>query len=282
MGPARAFLRFICFSHTIFAFPFALSAMLTAAHGIPSRRIFLLIIAAMVFARTAAMTFNRVTDWELDKRNPRTAYRHLVVSQPVAIAACTISSLSFIATAWLINRLCLMLSPVALGIVFFYSLTKRFTHASQFFLGLALSVAPVGAWSAVTGELAPPSLILALSVFLWVAGFDMIYAIQDVEVDQRDGLGSMVVLLGVSKSLRLAKWLHIGMLLSLAFFGWAERFGFPYAIALGLISWMLMYWHLMVGRSIEAANWALSNAVVGLLLTAGIFADLYWKSNSHS
>jgi len=101
-------------------------------------------------------------------------------------------------------------------------------------------------------------------------------------VDQRDGLGSMVVLLGVSKSLRLAKWLHIGMLLSLAFFGWAERFGFPYAIALGLISWMLMYWHLMVGRSIEAANWALSNAVVGLLLTAGIFADLYWKSNSHS
>jgi 4-hydroxybenzoate polyprenyltransferase len=281
VGSVRAFLQFICFSHTIFALPFALSAMLIAAHGFPSRRIFLLIIVAMVFARTAAMTFNRVMDWELDKRNPRTAYRHLLVSQPVAIAACAISSLSFIATTWLINRLCLMLSPLALGIVFFYSLTKRFTYASQFFLGLALSVVPIGAWNAVTGEFALPSLILALCVFLWVAGFDMIYAVQDVEVDRREGLKSMVVLLGVPASLHIAKWLHMGMLLSLGFFGWMEQFGFSYAIALGLIFWILVYRHFVVNCSAKAANWALSNATVGLLLMAGVFMDFYWKSNLH-
>jgi 4-hydroxybenzoate polyprenyltransferase len=234
---------------------------------------------AMVFARTAAMTFNRVMDWELDKRNPRTAYRHLLVGQPVAIAACVISSFSFIATTWLINRLCLVLSPLALGVVFFYSLTKRFTYASQFFLGLALSVVPIGAWNAVTGEFALPPLILALCIFLWVAGFDIIYAVQDLEVDRREGLKSMVVLLGIPASLRIAKWLHMGMLLPLSFFGWVERFGFSYAIALGLIFWILVYRHFMVDCSVKAANWALSNAAVGLLLMAGVFMDFYWKSS---
>jgi 4-hydroxybenzoate polyprenyltransferase len=121
------FLSFIRFSHTIFALPFALGSMFVAAHGLPSFRVFALVVLAMIFARTAAMTFNRLADWEIDKRNPRTAGRHKLVSKRMAIVACLISALFFGATAWMINPLCFALSPVALVIVFFYSLTKRFT-----------------------------------------------------------------------------------------------------------------------------------------------------------
>ena len=181
------FLSFIRFSHTIFALPFALGSMFVAAHGLPSFRVFALVVMAMVFARTAAMTFNRLADWEIDKRNPRTAGRHKLVSKRLAIGACLLSALSFVGTAWMINPLCFALSPVALLIVFFYSLTKRFTHGAQFFLGLALGVAPIGAWIAVTGSFAMPPLVLGASVLCWVAGFDIIYATQDLDVDRREG-----------------------------------------------------------------------------------------------
>ena len=144
--------------------------MFVAADGLPSFRAFALVVLAMVFARTAAMTFNRLADWEIDKRNPRTAGRHKLVSKPVAIGACVVSALLFVVTAWLINPLCFALSPVALAIVFFYSLTKRFTHGAQFFLGLALAVAPIGAWLAVTGSFALPPIALGASVLCWVAG----------------------------------------------------------------------------------------------------------------
>ena len=153
-------LTFIRFSHTVFAMPFALGAMLVAASGLPSPRIFGMVVLAMVFARTSAMTFNRLADWELDKRNPRTAGRHKLVSKPVAVGMLLASSAAFIVTTWGINSLCFFLSPVALLIVFFYSLTKRFTASAQFFLGLALAVAPVGAWLAVTGSFALPPLVL--------------------------------------------------------------------------------------------------------------------------
>src|SRR4029077_14379714 len=189
----RRFLTFVRFSHTIFALPFALGSMFVAAHGLPSPRIFNLIVLAMVFARTAAMTFNRLADWEIDKRNPRTEGRHRLVSKSFAMAACVSSAILFVATTWLINPLCFALSPVALAIVFFYSLTKRFTHAAHFFLGLALAVAPIGSWLAVTGEFAAPPLMLGASVLLWVAGFDIIYASQDFEVDKREGQPLMSV-----------------------------------------------------------------------------------------
>ena len=139
------------------------------------------------------MTFNRLADWEIDKRNPRTAGRHKLVSKRLAIGACLVSALLFVGTAWMINPLCFALSPVALLIVFFYSLTKRFTHGAQFFLGLALAVAPIGAWIAVTGSFALPPLVLGASVLCWVAGFDIIYATQDLEIDRREGLHSVVV-----------------------------------------------------------------------------------------
>ena len=149
-------LTFIRFSHTIFAMPFALGAMLVAADGLPPARIFALIVLAMVFARTAAMTFNRLADWQIDRRNPRTENRHQLIPRAAAVILLLAGSVAFVATTWWINRLCFLLSPVALLIVFFYSLTKRFTSFSHFFLGFALAVSPVGAWLAVTGHFAWP------------------------------------------------------------------------------------------------------------------------------
>ena len=147
-GPLSRFLRLIRFSHTIFALPFALGALVVAANGLPSLRTFVLVIVCMVFARTAAMLFNRLVDWSLDQRNPRTAARHLLVSKASALVWFVLSSAGFVLAAAAINRLTFLLAPVALALIFFYSFTKRFTSATHFFLGLALAIAPVGAWVA--------------------------------------------------------------------------------------------------------------------------------------
>ena len=269
-------LAFIRFSHTIFALPFALGSMVVAAHGWPSARIFGLILLAMVFARTAAMTFNRLADWEIDKRNPRTQGRHKLVSRPGAIALLAVSSLAFIGACYWINRLCFYLSAVALGIVFFYSLTKRFTSCSHFFLGLALSVSPVGAWLAVRGHFDFPPLVLAAAVVLWVAGFDLIYATQDVDFDRASGLHSLVVRLGVPGALALAQALHAAMWILLAVFGWTAGLGKGFAVGLALILPALIYEHQTARKmDIAAINVAFfqSNAFVGLVFVAAVVAD---------
>jgi len=142
------FLRLIRFSHTVFALPFALGALIVAANGLPATRVFLLVLACMVFARTAAMLFNRLADWSLDQRNPRTALRHRLVPKTIAIGGLMIASAGFVISAAFLNRLTFLLSPVALVIILFYSVTKRFTSLTHFFLGLALAIAPVGAWIA--------------------------------------------------------------------------------------------------------------------------------------
>ncbi len=257
--------------------PFALGAMLVAAEGIPEWRILGGIIAAMVFARTAAMTFNRLADWEIDQRNPRTVARHRLVDRRTTVLACVVSSAGFVAAAGFLNDLCLLLSPVALGLVFFYSLTKRFTHLAQFFLGLALAVAPVGAWIAVTGSFAVPPLVLAAAVVLWVAGFDLIYASQDYEVDRREGLKSLVVRLGVQRAFHWAVGLHGLAFLGLALFGWLAGLGVPYALALGVIFAALVYEHLEARRgSVESINRAFfqANAAVGVAFVVGILLDV--------
>lgn len=276
MNSPGNFLRFIRFSHTVFALPFALGAMFVAAGGLPGLRVALGVVAAMVFARTAAMTFNRLADWEIDRRNPRTADRHRLASPSTAIAACVVSSAGFIFSAWWLNPLCLALSPVALGIVFFYSLTKRLTHFAQFFLGLALAAAPVGAWLAVTGAFAWPPLVLALTVLLWVAGFDLIYATQDYEVDLREGLRSMVVLLGVPGALRLAVCLHAAAFVGLAAFGLAAGLGRYYFSSLVIVLAALGYEHIEARRgNVESINRAFfqANAVVGVAFVAGTLLD---------
>ena len=275
-GGVGGFLTFIRFSHTVFALPFALGSMFAAAGGLPTWRVFSGVLAAMVFARTAAMTFNRLADWELDKRNPRTEGRHRLVGRGPAIAACTVSSLGFVMSAWWLNPLCAWLSPAALAIVFFYSLTKRFTHFAQFFLGLALSVAPVGAWLAVTGSFAWPPLVLALAVLLWVAGFDVIYATQDYDVDVREGLKSLVVWLGIRGGLRLAVALHAAAFAGLVAFGYVAGLGRFYSGALAIVIAGLAYEHFEARRGdIASINRAFfqANAAVGLAFVLGVLFD---------
>lgn len=260
--------------------PFALGAMIVAAGGVPPWRILWPAILAMVFARTAAMTFNRIVDWDYDLRNPRTRGRHHLASRGAATAACMISSLLFVGTTALLNPLCLTLSPVALGIVFFYSLTKRFTHAAQFFLGLALSVAPVGGWIAVRGALAWPPLLLAGAVLLWVAGFDMVYAMQDIEVDAREGLHSMVVALGIPGARRLALTLHGIAWVGFAAFGWVAGLGGIYFVGLLVIAGVLVWEHRLARRGdVTAINKAFfqANATVGILFVICILSDQILK-----
>lgn len=269
-------LRFIRFSHTIFAMPFALGAMLVAAEGLPSWRVVGLIVLSMVFARTAAMAFNRVVDWEIDQRNPRTVERHTLISRTGAIVLLAANSVAFVATTWFINRLCFWLSPVALAMVFFYSLTKRFTSFSHFFLGLALAVAPVGAWLAVRGHFDLPPLVLALAVLLWVAGFDMIYATLDMAFDRSAGLHSWAVKRGVEGSLAWAQGLHVAMFVVLAAFGWFAKLGVGFWSSLIVVLAALAYEHRIAARrDVGAVNAAFfnANAVVGLVFVAGIFFD---------
>src|SRR4051812_31702155 len=197
----RKWAGFVKFSHTIFALPFALAAMAVAARenrGWPGWRTFGLILVAMVCARTCAMSFNRIVDREFDRANPRTASRHLPAGQISLASAwtlCLLSGAGLVLASWFLNTLCFYLSPLALVVVCFYSLTKRFTDYTHVFLGIALALAPVGAWLAVRGnEVAPGEiaamLLLALAVMFWLIGFDIIYALQDYEFDRRRGLHS--------------------------------------------------------------------------------------------
>jgi 4-hydroxybenzoate polyprenyltransferase len=275
-GPASRFLRLIRFSHTIFALPFALGALVVAANGLPSLRTFLLVVLCMVFARTAAMLFNRLVDWSLDQRNPRTASRHRLISKSVAFVLLILSSAGFISAATAINRLTLLLAPVALAIVFFYSLTKRFTSATHFFLGLALAIAPVGAWIAQRGHVDLAPLVLGAGVICWVAGFDLIYATQDYDFDRREGIRSLVVKLGIARSLRLAQLLHLGMFAALIVFGFVAKLAAFYYLAMLLVAAALVYEHKTAGRlDLAGINRAFfqSNAFVGAVFLAAVCVD---------
>ncbi len=274
-GSIGRFLRLIRFSHTIFALPFALGTLVVAANGWPSWKILLLVLLCMVFARTAAMLFNRLVDWSLDQRNPRTASRHLLVSKSVAITLLIFSSAGFMASAAAINRLTFLLAPVALFVIFFYSLTKRFTSATHFFLGFALAVAPVGAWIAQTGRIDVAPLVLAAGVICWVAGFDLIYATQDYDFDRREGIRSLVVKVGITRSLRLAQVLHFFTFLALIAFGLIAHLGALYYWSLPLVAAALLYEHKIDKLDLAGINRAFfqSNAFVSAVFLTAVCAD---------
>ena len=274
-GRVGRFLRLIRFSHTIFALPFALAALIVAANGWPSLNILLLVILCMVFARTAAMLFNRLVDWSLDQRNPRTASRHLLVPKLSAVILLTLSSAGFLLTASSINWLTFLLAPVALALIFFYSLTKRFTSATHFFLGLALAIAPIGAWIAQTGTIDPAPVVLAAGVICWVAGFDLIYATQDYDFDRREGIRSLVVKLGITRSLRLAQGLHLVTFVALIGFGFVAKLGAIYYWSLPLIAAALYYEHKTEKRDLAGINRAFfrSNAFVSAVFLIAVCAD---------
>lgn len=274
-------LEFIKFSHTVFALPFAFASMLLAAGGLPSLRVLGLILVCMVGARTAAMAFNRYIDWNLDRLNPRTVGRSRLASRSTALMLCAVGVLIFEWGCLWLNPLCLALSPVALILVLGYSITKRFTALSHAFLGLALSVSPVGAWTAVRGQF--DSLLpffLAAAVLCWVFGFDLIYATQDVEFDRGAGLHSWPARYGIESALTLARFLHGISWLILAGFGLLAGMAVPYWISLALIAAALVVEHRLSGtKDLQKLNFAFFqvNALVGFLLLAGVAMSLWIK-----
>jgi 4-hydroxybenzoate polyprenyltransferase len=255
---------FVRFSHTLFALPFALAAMMVAARdnrGWPGWKTFGLILAAMVCARTCAMAFNRIVDCKFDALNPRTPNRHLPTGQisPLsAIVLCVLSAAGLVAASHFLNSLCFYLSPVALVVICFYSLTKRFTDYTHVFLGLALALAPVGAWLAVKG--ADVSVLeilqmttLALAVVLWLVGFDIIYALQDYEFDKSHGLHSLVVAWGPKNALAAAFLAHMIMCGLLLAFGLLCQFRLAFLVGWFLIVGCLVMEHWIARR--RSLNW---------------------------
>lgn len=201
----------IKFSHTIFALPFALTGALLAAKGLPTIRQTLWIILAMVGARTAAMAMNRLIDAGIDARNPRTAVRAIpagLISKGLTLFFIVAATALMLFAAQMLNPLCLKLSPVALFFLLLYSYCKRFTALAHVVLGVCLAAAPIGAWVAISGTIDPPALVLGAVVLFWVAGFDILYALQDLEFDRSAGLHSIPVLLGVNGSIRTARIFH--------------------------------------------------------------------------
>jgi 4-hydroxybenzoate polyprenyltransferase len=273
--PVSSFLQLIRFPHTVFALPFALGALVVAANGWPSLRVLFLVVLCMVFARTAAMLFNRLVDWSLDQRNPRTGSRHLLVSKSIAVALLVFSSAGFVASAAAINRLTFVLAPIALFVICFYSLTKRFTSATHFFLGLALAVAPVGAWIAQTGRIDISPVVLGFGVLCWVAGFDLIYATQDYDFDRREGIHSLVVKLGITRSLRLAQLLHLLTFVALIGFGIVAKLGALYFWSMPLVAVALVYEHRIEKLDLAGINRAFfqSNAFVSAVFLVAVCVD---------
>jgi len=270
--------EFIKISHTIFAMPFGLAAMLVAANGVPVWRIFVGVLICLVGARTAAMAFNRMVDWRMDMRNPRTAGRAGLVSKAVGWGTMVAGVGLLVGGAWLLNPLCLMLSPIAVGIVCFYSLTKRFTWGSHGFLGLALGTAPVGGWFAVRGQFDSwVPIVLGCAVGLWVAGFDLIYALQDREFDRREGLKSFPARFGEKVSLRMASGLHGLAVICLGGFGWMAGFGWRYG-AVWVVICLVLGVEAVWGRQPEKRQKAFfeANAMVSGLVLGGVVWEIFW------
>ena len=242
--------RMIKFSHSIFALPFALSGVVLASTRADiTPTVVGWVVLAMVGARSAAMGFNRWADRKMDAENPRTANREIPtgqISPSAVLALIAVSSAVLVYAAFRLNPLCFTLSPVALGIVFFYSLTKRFTWATQVFLGLALSVAPVGAWIAVTGSLDLEILALGGAVLLWVAGFDIIYATQDADFDRKYGAYSIPQRFGIGRALRIARALHTMAFAAMIVVGQVFGLGVFYYVGVFAIGGLLIYEHRLV------------------------------------
>ena len=285
----RRYLSLIKFSHTIFALPFALLGYFLAAHYLPEGfewRTLLLVVGCMVFARSAAMAFNRYLDRDIDAANPRTATREVpagIISARGAALFVVVNSLLFVACAYLINPLCFWLSPVALLIILGYSYTKRFTFLCHFVLGLGLALAPLGAWLAVGGRFDLLPLLYAGAVLFWVAGFDIIYALQDESFDRSQRLQSVPVRLGTRRALFLANALHVGSAALILLAAWQLSRLFPemdwlHWVAASLFIGLLVYQHRLVRPDdLSRVNLAFftTNGVASLLFGGLVILDLY-------
>jgi 4-hydroxybenzoate polyprenyltransferase len=288
----RLTLEMIKFEHSVFALPFALTAALLAFRegGVTVRQIWIKliwIVVAMVSARTAAMTFNRLVDAEVDGRNPRTRMRHIpagLLSAAFGWGFVVASSLAFLLAASELNPLCFRLAPVALAIVFFYSFTKRFTSFSHLVLGFSLGISPAAAWIAVRGSLDPRILWLTAAVTLWTAGFDIIYSCQDYEFDSDAGLFSLPRRLGIARALRVSQVLHLLMIICLVALVWSLGLGLLSLAGVTAVALLLVYEHSLVKPGdlsrVNAAFFTM-NGYVSVLFFVFWAADVLlviWKS----
>ncbi len=277
-------LEMVKVAHTIFALPFALAALFLAAGGWPGARRLAWVVVAMLCARAAAMAFNRLVDAKFDARNPRTQRRALpagLLSRGFTAGFVVVCAAGFVAASYALNRLCFALSPVALVVVLGYSFAKRFTALCHLWLGVALGIAPLAAWCAVRGVVDGSTWIpglLAVAVLFWVAGFDLIYACQDVDFDRREGLNSLPAALGPASALRLARGFHAVTVLALVSVGWRASLGLWWGGAVAIVAALLFLEHRLADpadpKRLEIAFFRV-NAAIGPLLFAAILLELF-------
>ena len=283
----RIVLEMIKFEHSVFALPFALTGALLAArasrHGWPALRQVVWIVVAMVAARSAAMTINRIVDLRYDRENPRTNKRALAtgdLSVSFASVFTIVGVVLFLVAAWQLNRLALELAPAALAILFFYSFTKRFTNWSHLFLGFALGISPAAAWIAVTGGLDLRILILCAAVTLWVGGFDVLYACQDVDYDRSAGLFSVPKRFGIARALLIARAMHVGVVAMLASLAASFALPWPAWVGIAVVAALLAYEHSLVKADdlskLDAAFFAVNGYISLLFLLFWGAATAVW------
>ena len=280
----KNFLSLVKFSHTIFALPFAIICFMLAIANENYKlnwQLFLLIILCMVFARSAAMAFNRYIDRDIDKANPRTVIREIpsgVISPNAALFFVMLNSLFFIITTYFINTICFYLSPIALAVVLGYSITKRFTSLCHLVLGLGLSLAPIGAYLAVTAQFDVLPLIFSAIVLFWVSGFDIIYALQDEHFDKNQKLHSIPVLLGTRNALKLSRFLHFltaALIITVGLYG---PFDSNYWIGAFLFITLLIYQHQLVKHDdLSKVNLAFftTNGIASVVFAITVWLDLF-------
>lgn len=284
----RTVLEMIKFEHSIFALPFALTGALLAAratfHGWPSVQQIVWIVVAMVAARSAAMTVNRIVDLHYDRENPRTRQRALVTGALSVSFAWSFTMIAigiFLIAAWQLNRLALELAPAAITILFFYSFTKRFTNWSHVFLGFALGISPAAAWIAITGQLDSRILILCAAVTLWVGGFDVFYACQDVDYDRQAGLFSVPKKFGIANALLIARAMHVGVAGLLVWLAASFRLPWPAWWGIAVVAALLAYEHSLVKADdlskLDAAFFTVNGYISLLFLLFWGAATAVWR-----
>lgn len=273
-------LEMIKFSHSIFALPFALSSLLFASYGYPKINDLVLIIICMILARNVAMSFNRLVDAKFDAANPRTKNRHLPegsISKKFVITFIIINSALFILTSHYFNQITFYLSPLALFIICFYSLTKRFTHYTQLFLGLALGISPLAVWIALTGTISWMPVYIGVGVFFWVAGFDLIYATADYNHDIKFGIKSMIAKYGIKQGLNLSKGFHFLCVMSFLGLGIHYNLSFIYFITICVVGLFLAIEQSLVKEDnlakLDQAFFTM-NSAVGIIYLAGVFMEV--------
>jgi 4-hydroxybenzoate polyprenyltransferase len=270
----------IKWEHSIFALPFALCGAMLAARGLPTAHQIIWIIIAMVAARSAAMSFNRLADVSIDAANPRTRTRALpagALTRNFVTSFVVMSSAIFVLAAWELNRLAFLLSPVALAVLLLYSYTKRWTRWSHLVLGFALGIAPAAAWIAVRGALDPRILLLTAAVTFWVAGFDVLYACQDYEFDQRTGLHSLPRYCGIGNALWIARSFHLVMLFLLLTLVWSFGLGTLTMAGVFAVLLLLAYEHSLVSKDdlskLNAAFFTM-NGIISVIFFVFLALDL--------